>query len=260
MKLRIGLIQMRCEKAALAENLAVTSHYFAEAVEKGVDIICFPEMSISGYADPTRYPEAVIQLDGPEVAHILDMTEGIPATVLAGLIEENPEGKPFITQIVVRNGQLLGYYRKITIKDEEEDWFSPGEAVPVFTHKDTIFGIAICADICNEGVFSECARKGAQIVFESAAPGLHGEQETRNWQTGFEWWKNKCKKHLSQYTKKYNMWAVVATQAGRTADEDFPGGGYVFAPDGCRVCATSDWSPGALYVEINLENRHVLPL
>lgn len=256
MTLKIGLIQMRCEKAAIAENLEITSCYLAEAAARGVDIVGFPEMSITGYADPTQYPEAIINLDGPEVMSALEMTKGKSVTVLAGLIEKNPKGKPFITQIVVRNGHLLGYYRKKTIKDEEEDWFSPGGPVPVFTHDELTFGVAICADIDNEEVFAECARQGARIVFELAAPGLHGEQKTRNWRSGFEWWKNKCQKHLSQYTKNYDIWVAVATQAGRTVDEDFPGGGYVFA-DGCCLYATPDWSPGALYLEINLETHHI---
>lgn len=249
---RVGLIQMRCEKGAIAENLRGMSRYLAEAATQNVDIVGFPEMSITGYADPIRYPEAIVRLDGPQVAQVLEMTRGQPITVLAGLIEENPDGRPFITHIVVRDGELLGCYRKKTIKDEEAEWFSPGEVVPVFTHGDLTFGIAICADIGNQEVFAACAQQGAQIVFELAAPGLYGEQATRNWRSGFEWWEGECQKYLSRYAQACTIWVAVATQAGRTVDEDFPGGGYVFAPDGRRLCATPDWSPGPLYLEIDL--------
>ncbi len=256
--IKIGLIQMRCEKAAMAENLASTARYLDQAVARGVDIVGFPEMSITGYADPSKQPEAIARLDGPEVAQVLEMTKGHAVTVLAGLIEQNPQGKPFITQIAARDGELLGFYRKRTIKGEEADWFSPGEdTVLVLPHGDLTFGVAICADIGNQEVFGDCARQGAQIVFELAAPGLYGEQATRNWRSGFEWWEGECQKHLSHYAQEYGIWVAVATQAGRTVDEDFPGGGYVFAPDGRRVYATVDWSVGAVYVEIDLEGRRV---
>jgi predicted amidohydrolase len=258
--IKIGLIQMYCEKAAMADNLARLPHYLDEATALNVDIVGFPEMSITGYADPTKYPEAIIRLNGPEVAQVLEMTRGKPVTVLVGLIEENPMGKPFITQIVVRDGQLLGHYRKVTIKEEEADWFSPGETVPVFTHNGLTFGIAICADLGNEQVYAECARQGAKIVFELAAPGLYGEQATRNWQSGFEWWEGECRKYLSQYTQTYGIWVAVATQAGRTIDEDFPGGGYVFAPKGQRLYATPDWSADAVYLEIDMATSQVSPL
>jgi predicted amidohydrolase len=155
---------------------------------------------------------------------------------------------------------LQGYYRKTTIKDEEAEWFSEGKGVPVFQHAGLTFGIAICADIGNEAVFAACGQQGAQIVFELAAPGLYGEQETRNWQSGYEWWEGECQKYLSRYAQTFGFWIGVATQAGRTVDEDFPGGGYVFAPSGERVYATTDGSPGAVYLGIDLQTGQIVNL
>jgi predicted amidohydrolase len=253
----MALVQMYCEKAAIAQNLASLARYLDEAARQGVDIVACPEMSITGYADPTRYPEAIIRLNGPEIASLLDLTRGKSLTVLAGLIEENAGGKPFITQLAARDGQLLGYYRKKRIIDDEADWFSPGGPVPVLKHDGLTFGMAICADIGSGEVFAECARQGARIVFELAAPGLYGEQATRNWASGYAWWQGECDTHLSRYARTYGLWIAVATQAGRTVDEDFPGGGYVYAPDGRRLYATPDWSPGAVYLELDLETQTV---
>jgi predicted amidohydrolase len=155
---------------------------------------------------------------------------------------------------------LQGYYHKITIKDEETDWFSAGQSVPVFELNGMRFGIAICADIDNEAVFAEYGRQGAKMIFELAAPGLYGEQATRNWEAGYAWWEGKCQKYLSRYAQKYGLWVGVATQAGRTVDEDFPGGGYVFSPTGERIYTTADYLPGALYLELDVENNIVTNL
>lgn len=258
--IRIALVQMQCEKGALAQNLERISLSLVEAAARGVDIVGLPEMSLMGYADPTRYPEAANRLDGPEVAALLRLTEPYPFTVLAGIIEENPIGKPFITQLVARQGLLEGSYRKVTIKDEETEWFSAGDKVTVFQAEELTFGIAICADVSNEAVFAECKQQGARIVFELAAPGLYGEQATRNWESGYRWWEGECVKYLSRYAREYGIWVAVATQAGRTVDEDFPGGGYVFAPGGERVYATRDWTPGAVYLGIDFETGQVIEL
>jgi predicted amidohydrolase len=258
---RLGLIQMRCEKTSTTSNLEAMKQYFDEALRFNLDFLCFPEMSITGYADPTNFPQAGIKLDGAKIKHLLNMTSRKPTTaVLAGMIEENPYGKPYITQIVIQDGKLLGYYRKIRIVDEEAGWFSPGKSTPTFKHGELIFGIAICADISSNKVFAEYASQGAKIVFEAAAPGLYGAQATRDWQAGFDWWKSQCQKYLSIYAKEYKLWIAVATQAGRTIDEDFPGGGYLFAPDGSCVYASPDWLPGAAYLEIDLKNRRVIQL
>lgn len=260
---KIGLIQMRCEKGAITENLKTLSHHIDEADAKDMDIIGFPETSITGLTNPNKYPESIVPLDGAAVDTVLEMTRGRKVTVLPGLIEENPKGKPFITQIVIRNGRRIGSYRKNVVQEDdgsEDEWFSPGDTIPVFTHDDVSFGIAICADIDNERVFAECARQGAQIVFELAAPGLYGEQSNRDWQSGFEWWEGVCKKHLEVYAKKYKIWIAVSTQAGRTVDEDFPGGGYIFAPDGQRVYATPNWLPCSVYLGLDLTTYQVVEL
>jgi predicted amidohydrolase len=257
---KIGLIQMWCEKGAINQNLATIAAYLAEAAARGVEIVGFPEMSLTGYADPNQYPEAVLDLAGPEVGRLLAMTRGVPVTVLVGLIEGRAEGKPYITHIAARDGRLLGYYRKVTIEGDEVPWFSPGQTVPVFKQGDLTYGIAICADISNEWVFGECARQGAQLVFELAAPGLYGEQASRNWQSGFEWWQGECQRYLSRWAWEHGLWIAVATQAGRTVDEDFPGGGYLFGPHGRRLYATADWQPGAVYLGLDLERGEVTVL
>lgn len=258
--IRVGLIQMRCEKAAIAENLEKISGYLAEAAARQVDIVGFPEMCLTGYADPTRYPEVMLNLNGPEIAQFLQVTGKFPVTVLAGFIEANPDGKPFITHIAARQGKLMGYYRKITIREEEVEWFSAGQTAPVF-HQDALpFGVAICADLKNRQVFSQISGQGAKLIFELAAPGLYGAQETRDWQAGYAWWEGECRKYLGGYAHDFGTWILVATQAGRTSDEDFPGGAFVFAPGGRRVFATPDGSPGAVFLEIDQDASAVRKL
>jgi predicted amidohydrolase len=210
-------------------------------------------MSITGYIDPTRQPEAIMRLDGPEVVRFVAMTRDTSITAIAGLVEANLAGKPFITQIVARGGQLLDYYRKKTIITDEVAWFAPGTTTTVFAHPKAACGLAICADIEDPEVFAANARAGARIIFEAAAPGLYGEQATRNWQSGYAWWHDECHVKLGQYARDNHVFIAVATQAGRTIDEDFPGGGYVFGPDGTCLHETPDWSEGILYAALAVE-------
>ncbi|HEU5367474.1 MAG TPA: nitrilase-related carbon-nitrogen hydrolase, partial [Ktedonobacterales bacterium] len=132
----------------------------------------------------------------------------------------------------------------------------PGPTVATFAHPKATCGFAICADIEDPAIFAENARQGAHIIFEAAAPGLYGAQATRNWQSGFDWWRGECHTKLGQYARDHHVSIAVATQAGRTIDEDFPGGGYVFGPDSACLYETSDWSEGILYAELELEDIH----
>src|SRR5262249_55436585 len=147
----------------------------------------------------------------------------------------NPAGLPLLTQIVAANGTLLGVYRKRTIPAEEAHLFAPASATAVFSHPKMPFGVAICADIDNPTVFDDCASLGARLVIECAAPGLYGEQATRDWKAGYAWWRAECEEKLGRAAREHGIFIAVATQAGRTRDEDFPGGGYVFGPDGALL-------------------------
>lgn len=252
-KVKIGLVQMNCQKAAIEQNLTKTAEYIQEASKENTNILCFPEMSLTGYIDPAKTPEAVISLESHVVQRFCDMTKGTKLAAMAGIVEANPAGKPFITQIVAADGRLVGYYRKIYVAEDELKWFCPSEDMPVtFEHAGMKFGVVICADIGHGDLFAAHAEQGAKIVFGAAAPGLYGEQETRDWKAGFEWWRNACGKDLSRFTKENSIHAAVATSTGRAQDEDFPGGGYVFDPKGTCIAGSKDGSEGILYAEVEV--------
>ena len=193
---RMALVQMRSEKAAITENLVAMRDYLARASNERADVVVFPEMSITGYADPTRMPGAILSVDGATVSRFLALTRGSPAAVVAGIIEANPGRKPYITQVVARNGRLLGVYRKRNIADDELAWFDAGAEPLVFDHAGFRFGLSVCADIYKPKVFTDCGALGATVMLECAAPGLYGEQTTRDWETGWQWWRGECHEHL----------------------------------------------------------------
>src|SRR6266508_457020 len=117
MTLRICLVQMLCPKGDIDGNLRVIERQIREAAARGVDLLCFPEMSITGYIDPNRWPDAVLTLEGAAIGRFLALTDGREIAVSAGLVERSPASKPFITQVVARDGELVAVYRKITVVD-----------------------------------------------------------------------------------------------------------------------------------------------
>jgi predicted amidohydrolase len=249
---KLALVQMNCPKGRIADNLAAIDRCIDEAAAEDTDVIVFPEMSLTGYIDPIAQPESILTVESEPVTRFCAMTERTPVMALAGIVERNQSGKPFITQLVAADGKLLGIYRKGNVADDELPRFEPATETPLFTHRGVRFGVALCADVGHAGLFAAYAEQGAKLVLVGAAPGLYGPQETRDWQAGFDWWHEECARNLSVSAAAGAMHIAVATQAGSTADEDFPGGGYVFAPTGERVAESPDWNPGTLYAEVDI--------
>ena len=250
--LKVALVQMRSEKGDIARNLDCMISYLEDGVANGTDVVCFPEACITGYADPARYPEAALTWEAPEVERLVAWSAGRETAAIVGLIEVNPGGRPFLSQGVVSMEALQGVYRKQTIAEDESGSFAPGTELPLFRHGGATFGLGLCADYTNRDLFAQYAARGADVVFLCAAPGLYGEQATRNWQSGYEWWRGECQEKLSEYAADLGVHIAVATQAGSTVDEDFPGGGYIFDPQGICLASTANWSEGMLVGEIEL--------
>ncbi len=229
----------------------------AQASADNCDVIVFPEMSLSGYNDPAKFPDSVQPLNSEWVTRFVTLTGKYRIAASAGFIEANPRGKPFITQVLAQDGRMIGFYRKRHVVDEEAEWFSAGDHTPVFRLKlsegEVFCALAVCADSDNPAIFRDAAQGGAQIVFHSSAPGLYGRRtDEASWQVGFDWYKSHLAQRLPLYARDNHLYIAVATQTGSTVDEDFPGGSFVFGPDGDCLAASPDWSEMLLTHEIEI--------
>ena len=250
--MKLALVQMTSEKASVADNVRRMETFLNRAAELSADIICFPEMNITGYVAPRKFPDAVIGWDDPRLDPLYEWSEGSPASIVAGIVERNPDGMPFVSQSVIRGGKVAGSYRKISIASDEAMMFSPGAEVLVSERCGVKFGVLVCADQDREDLFALCAQKGARLVLLPSAPGLFGAQARRNWNSGYEWWRDTCRNGIGSYAGRLGIWTASTSQAGRTVDEDFPGGGYIFDDHGRMVAETGDWSEGMIVGEVRL--------
>jgi len=255
--MRIALAQMRCEKGDWDGNLTRAEAYIASAREAGCDVVVLPEMGLSGYCDPARFPESVQPLDSPWVRRFVEMTAAHGIAASGGYIEANPGGKPFITQVLAQDGRVVGVYRKVQVVDEEAEWFASGTEMPVFDlhvgDRLVRCALAVCADADRPDLFEEFARQGARLVLHSSAPGLYTRRtDAASWREGFLWYKGCLAERLPAYARDYGLFIAVATQTGATSDEDFPGGSFVFGPVRSCLVGTESYAETMLVTDLAL--------
>jgi predicted amidohydrolase len=164
---------------------------------------------------------------------------------------------PFITQVLAQDGQLVGVYRKVHVVEEEAELFSPGTESPVFSLRlpggELPCALAVCADTDRPDLFAAFAAGGARVVFHSSAPGLYGRRTGEaSWQEGFDWYRSYVFERLPIYARDNGLYIALATQTGTTVDEDFPGGSFVFGPDGSCLAGVNDYRETLLVHEIEL--------
>jgi predicted amidohydrolase len=169
--LRIAVAQMTCLVGDTAANLATIERLVQQARTAEVDILCLPELCVSGYnAGDNDHPVAE-PLDGPSVRHLADLGSHTGLTFLAGLLERDVSGIVYNTQFVFGPHGACGHYRKTHVPTAENGTWCQGDDLSVFDHPKARFGIEICYDSHFPEVSTELAERGAEILFLPHASG-----------------------------------------------------------------------------------------
>lgn len=123
------------------------------AREQQVDIVCFPEMTLCGYApDDLVLHESFVDEMEKHLDTIVRESKGIAC--LVGLIRRNSqrEEKGLLNSAaVISHGKLLGFHDKWLLPTydvfNERRYFSRGKTVQVFSIKGKRVGVVICEDM-----------------------------------------------------------------------------------------------------------------
>lgn len=256
--LRVMLAAMRCEKGDWEANLEAHRRVLVSASESGCQIAAFPEMSLSGSVDPATYPEWTLGLDSGPVRELAAMTQRFSVAAVFGVAERAGAGgaqdadgdRYFITQVYANQGRIAGVYRKRRLGDGE-DSFCVGDESATFRFGSLRFGIALCAEGDVDFPFEEQAADGARVSLLCSAPGLYGRRtDIDSWRAGYEWWLEKGLGGARRHASRTGMWIALATQAGSTADEDFPGIAALVSPSGDVAEMTADWREGVVLADV----------
>ncbi|MBU2498004.1 MAG: nitrilase [Proteobacteria bacterium] len=242
--LKIAAVCMKSGIGDIEANLDRIQSFVSRAAERGVHIICFPELSVSGYTlkEPHKiYPPSMSE-EIIERVETLARASGL--IILAGLIEVRKEGMPYITQIVAGPEGMLGLYRKTHLSPSEKEKFQAGQEIKVFQCRDIVFGVQLCYESHFPEISTLMALQGAQILFIShASPWGEPEEKMESWL-----------RHLPSRAFDNALFVVACNQVGTTEEGySFPGVSLVLHPAGRPI--GSYHGPGEKMVEVVLVGK-----
>ena len=231
-------------------NLAAHRAVLAEARDASCDLAVFPEMSLTGSVDPAGYPERRVAMDDPAVTALAELTGELGVAAVFGIGERTHHDTSYITQVFAARGRVAGVQRKRRLGEDEVAYLVADEDA-VFDLPGTRFAIAICAESGFDRPFAHARSSAAGLVCFCAAPGLYERRTTEDeWRAGWEWWLSAGLADAQRHARERRLWIAIATQAGSTVDEDFPGLAALVDPRGEVVARSDDWRPVNLVVEV----------
>ena len=160
----IALVQHNSVVGKKKANLAISIDYVRKAKKKGADLVCLPELNITGHAGhPSMVAEREPVPDGPSTQALIEVCKELDIYISAGIAEDE-HGVPYNTQLVVGPEGFLGKQRKVHLSGDEYFEFRGGTELPVISLPFVKVGTIICYD----NLFPEMARclalNGAELL------------------------------------------------------------------------------------------------
>jgi len=221
--IRIAAVISNSRVGETARNLRQMEQWIAAALAAQAAMICFPEMSITGYHVRQPIEKVAEPIPGPSTDHLQRIAQKTGITILAGLAETDGLGHLYPSHVVITPGGITGCYRKIHLGPSEKDLFTAGDTVPVFQSNGITFGVQLCYDAHFPELSTAMAIKGADVIFiPHASPRNTPNEKLQSWM-----------RHLPARAYDNSLFVVACNPCGENGEGlSFSGVALAISPSG----------------------------
>jgi len=255
-KLTVAMAQIAPRLGDVAANLEMHLATIEKAVAQGVDLLCFPELSLTGYtlqdlsyevacrpaaADPTFQPlfEASRQLD-----------------LVVGFVEEDMRRRFYIAAAYLSGGELVHVHRKVYLPTytmfDEGRYFAWGDCIRAFDTRFGRLGLLICEDFWHASPPHLLWLDGADLLlFTSASPGrgllgYEGKLGSSRW----------VELVNQAYASLFTTFVCHTNRVGFEDGLNFWGGAIAFDPNGDEIARGPYFDEALTVVPLDLNQLH----
>ncbi|HBE44162.1 MAG TPA: NAD+ synthase [Deltaproteobacteria bacterium] len=243
--LRIALGQINCTVGDLNGNQNKIIDYIGKAHALGVNIICFPELAITGYPPEDLLLKPKFIDDNLQVMeHISRLVSDI--VVVVGFVNRIDE-RLYNAASVMYEGLVHGIYHKAILPNygvfDEKRYFKAGGEPVIFAYGALKFGTNICEDIWfKEGPTRLQAMAGAALIISINASPFHaGKGHMRE-------------EIIKNQARDNGLFIVYTNMVGGQDELVFDGGSMVVDRKGNIIARASQFKEELLLVDIPFES------
>jgi NAD+ synthase (glutamine-hydrolysing) len=255
MKLRLALAQINTKLGDIQANLEKHLVLANQARQDGMDLLVFPELSLTGYVLQDLVPAVSCRPDsGDPVFHeLLEASRNID--LMVGFVDEDTRHRFYIASAYLSLGQIVHVHHKVYLPTyglfDEGRFFAPGDSVRAFDTRFGRFGMLICEDFWHASPPYLLWLDGADVLlFASASPGRGLSSEPKLESSAWVEHTNRA------YAGLFTTFVIHANRTGFEDGLNFWGGSTVFDPDGKLVVQGPYFEEALTTTEIDLNQMH----
>ena len=239
---RIALGQINTTVGDLAGNVDAMSAWAARATEAGADLICFPELAITGYPPEDLVLRRTFVDDNLEALEELARRSAGGCAVLTGFVDRTDAGIHNAAALL-DGGAIAARYHKVKLPNygvfDEKRYFVPGVAGCSIRVGSSDLGISVCEDAWAPGPpFDEYARLHVPVVLNINGSPYHRHKITERLDI--------CRDRA----RETGAWIVYVNAVGGQDELVFDGGSMVVSPQGELVHRAAMFEEDLLVVDL----------
>ena len=242
--MRIALSQINVTVGDIDGNINRILQRIKSAKDLEVDLIAFPELSITGYPPEDLVFKAQFINDNlAALQRVVSASENI--YVVVGYIDRD-EDYIYNAAAIINDRTVIGTYRKMILPNygvfDEQRYFTPGTESTTYDINGIKTAINICEDIWSDNGPVEAQRQsGSKLLINiNASPYHRGKREQRE-------------SLLSKRAVEHNLALAYVNLVGGQDELVFDGTSVMVSPEGEVLARASQFSEDNLIFDISLE-------
>lgn len=244
---RVAVAQIAPILGDVEKNLALHEKAAREAISQSVNLLVFPELSLTGYFLKDQVTSVALTEQAPTLDVLRNLSHRVAMVV--GFVEEAPGHRFHNAAAYLEGGEIRHIHRKVYLPTygifDEQRYLAAGASIRAF---DTALGrmaILICEDLWHPATAGIAAWDGAEIILcPSASPG-RGLGQAEPFQNASTW-----ERVIRAYGDLFACFVVYANRVGYEDGACFWGGSEVVGPTGQALAKARYLEEELLVVEV----------
>ncbi len=255
MRITIGLAQIYPKLGDIQHNLAAHLQTIEAARERGVDLLVFPELSLTGYQVQDLVPEVSLRSDASDVIFAELLAASADIDFVVGFVHEDKRNRFYIANAYLSAGAALHIHHKLYLPTyamfDESRYFAQGNSVRAFDTRFGRLGMLICEDFWHVSPAYLLWLDGADmLILNSSSPSRGLTDSDRLGGTRWVELVNQA------YGSMFTAYVLHCNRVGYEDGKNFWGGSSVVDPDGEFMTHGLYFDEALITQEIDLNQLH----
>ncbi|MBS0012703.1 MAG: nitrilase [Desulfobacterales bacterium] len=242
---RIALVSCRSAIGDTAGNLRRMEQWIIAAGNQGAHLVCFPELSITGYHVRPPIDTIAEPIDGPCSARLTDLAKKHDISILAGMAERSGNRIYAAHLLAQPDSGRCRVYRKLHLGPPEKKLFTPAPKIPpLFETRGLRIGVQLCYDAHFPQLSTHMAINGADLlIIAHASPGKSPADKLASWM-----------RHLPARAFDNGVYVAAVNAAGDNGyGLQFPAVAVLISPEGRVLKSYADVDEYMLVADLSAQ-------